>query len=88
MVKIRTTPEEFRVEEQPPPPGLITEDDTKLPFAVFELTKTGWGNTGATICDIEKNWFTRVLMGHFWFERQKVSDISVDNNPEESRTKK
>ena len=42
MVKIRTAPEEFLVEEQPPPPGLITEDDTKLPFAVFELTKTGW----------------------------------------------
>ena len=47
MVKIRTTPEEFQVEEQPPLPGLIIKDDINLPFAVFELTKTGWGNTGA-----------------------------------------
>ena len=42
MVKIRTTPEEFQVEEQPPLPGLIIKDDINLPFAVFELTKTGW----------------------------------------------
>ena len=53
MVKIRTTPEEFLVEEQPPPPGLITEDDTKLPFAVFELTKTGW-ETQALLSVISK----------------------------------
>tara|TARA_Y100000589_G_scaffold332184_1_gene390049 strand:+ start:630 stop:1874 length:1245 start_codon:yes stop_codon:yes gene_type:complete len=53
MVKIRTTPEEFQVEEQPPHPGLITEDDTKLPFAVFELTKTGW-ETQALLSVISK----------------------------------
>jgi hypothetical protein len=46
------------------------------------------GNTGATVCDIEKNWYTRVIVGHFWFERQKVCDIPVDHNPEELRTKK
>ena len=53
MVKIRTTPEEFQVEEQPPLPGLIIKDDINLPFAVFELTKTGW-ETQALISEISK----------------------------------
>ena len=53
MVKIRTTPEEFQVEEQPPLPGLIIKDDINLPFAVFELTKTGW-ETQALISAISK----------------------------------
>ena len=42
MVKIRTKPEDFQVEEQAPPTGLVIKDDTELPFAVYELKKIMW----------------------------------------------
>jgi tRNA pseudouridine13 synthase len=53
MAKIRTTPEEFQVDEFYSGDKLIFTEDTALPYQIFKLTKTGW-ETQALSSNISK----------------------------------
>ena len=84
MVKIRTKPEDFQVEEQAPPLDSLSRTILSS-LSQFTSEEDNVGDAIPFVGDLEEKWDTSGSMGLGWVEGQKIRDDPIGHLPQRSR---